>query len=83
MRENVSFEHLLIDLQFDSLHDNLPYAADEAVVRLPPGQPLDLRVSADEESVVRVRRRDAGNSDARLSEDVVYGERDHVLGFDG
>ena len=55
VREYVTLEHLLIDLKFDSLHDDLPDAAHEAVVRLPARQPLDLRVAADEKAVVRIR----------------------------
>ena len=48
MREYISLEHLLIDLKFDSLHNDLPDATHEAIVRLPACQPLDLRVAADE-----------------------------------
>jgi hypothetical protein len=53
--EYVTLEHLLIDLKFDSLNDNLPDATHEAVVCLPARQSLDLRMSADEKAVVRIR----------------------------
>ncbi len=55
MREYISFEHLLINLKFDSLDYNLPDAAHEAVVRLPARQPLNLRMATDEKAMVRIR----------------------------
>jgi hypothetical protein len=83
VREHVSLEHLLIDFKFEPFDDDLSDAADEAVVRLSSSKSFDLGMSADEQSVIRVGRRDSRNADARLSEDVVDGQRDHVLGFDG
>ena len=83
MRQDVALDHVGFDLQLVAFDDDLPDAAEESGLGLPPGQPLELGVAADEEAVVRVRRGDAGNADAGLCEDVVDRQRHDVLGFDG
>ena len=82
MREDVSFEHLFVDLQFDAFDDDLSDAAEESGVRLASRQTFEFWMASDEEAVVRVRRRDARNADARLGKDVVDGQGDDVLRFD-
>jgi hypothetical protein len=81
MREDISFEHILLYLELDSFDDNFTDASNESGLRLPSGQPFEFGVSADEESVVGVRRRDAGNTDSGLGENVVHRQGDDVLSF--
>ncbi len=79
MRADVSPEHVLRDLERLPLDDDVLDAAHERGARQPPGQPVRLLVAADEQAVVRVRGRDAGDTDAGLGKGAVHGESHHVL----
>lgn len=83
MRMYISSKHALINEQRFSFDQNILHTSNKVRLHLSSDQSVQLGMTSDEQSVMRVGRRDARNTDARLGEDAVDGEGHHVFRFDG
>ena len=83
MRMDISSEHTLINQQWLSFDQNILDTSDKVRLHFSSHQSVQLGMTSDEQSVMRVGRGDARNTDTRLGEDAVHRKGYHVFGFHG